>query len=245
MEEFDLVFILAVIFFASFVRSAFGFGESLIAVPLLALKLPIEIAVPLSVLVSITIAGVIVIQDWQKIHYRSAGWLVFFSALGIPIGLWLLTEGSEQLVKGGLGLIIILFSMYALSGRFNLKLKSDIKIWLFGCGFSSGILGGAYGLNGPPLVIYGALRQWSAQHFRATLQGYFLPASMLGMLGYWYKGLWVPEVTKLYLISLPFFLIAVFLGKKLNQQLSDQRFLNLIYAGLIVIGLILLFDALI
>ena len=39
-------------------------------------------------------------------------------------------------------------------------------------------------MNGPPLVIYGALRRWSPQHFRATLQGYFLPASLAGLGGY-------------------------------------------------------------
>jgi hypothetical protein len=38
---------------------------------------------------------------------------------------------------------------------------------------SAGVLGGAYGMNGPPLVIYGSLRGSSPQHFRATLQGYF------------------------------------------------------------------------
>ena len=57
-------------------------------------------------------------------------------------------------------------------------------MWLIGSGFCSGILGGAYGMNGPPLAVYGSLRRWSPQHFRATLQGYFLPASIIGMAGY-------------------------------------------------------------
>ena len=34
-------------------------------------------------------------------------------------------------------------------------------------------------MNGPPLAIYGSMRRWSAQHFRATLQGYFLPAEKI------------------------------------------------------------------
>jgi hypothetical protein len=38
-------------------------------------------------------------------------------------------------------------------------------------------------MNGPPLAIYGALRGWSTQQFRATLQGYFLVASMIAMAG--------------------------------------------------------------
>ena len=58
-------------------------------------------------------------------------------------------------------------------------------------------------MNGPPLVVYGTMRRWSPQHFRATLEGYFLPASLIGMAGYWAAGLWVPAVTHYYLWSLP------------------------------------------
>ena len=69
------VFILLVIFIATLIRSTFGFGESLIAVPLLILFIPIEIAVPLSVLLSITIAAVIVAQDRKQFILRvQNGW---------------------------------------------------------------------------------------------------------------------------------------------------------------------------
>lgn len=236
-------YILSVIFLATLARSALGFGESLIAVPLLALYLPLQTAVPVSVLMSITVAAIVVIQDWKQIHIKSAGGLVFFTFLGIPIGLWLLTTANESLVKTGLGFLIILFSFYSLWGKKSLVLKSDSLVWLSGCGLLAGILGGAYGLNGPPLVAYGAMRRWSAQHFRATLQGYFLPASLLGMAGYWYKGLWTPEVTHYYLISLPAMLPAVFIGRYLNRKMEGQRFFNYLFSGLAAIGLLLLVQA--
>ena len=41
-----ILYILLIIFIAILVRSTFGFGESLIAVPLLIFFIPIEIAVP-------------------------------------------------------------------------------------------------------------------------------------------------------------------------------------------------------
>src|SRR3954468_1913367 len=83
--------VLLVIFLATLVRSAFGFGEALIAVPLLALWIPVEIAAPLAVLVSITIAAVVVVQDWKSIHLRSTTWLVAATLLGIPLGILMLT----------------------------------------------------------------------------------------------------------------------------------------------------------
>src|SRR5699024_8032774 len=130
---------------------------------------------------SIVIALIIIIQDHKKIHYQSAKWLVIYAILGIPIGLLILIYGHETLVKIILGLLIIIYSFYSL---FNKKIKTrkqeNNKLLLFICGFLSGVFGGAYGLNGPPLVVYGNLRNWTAKRFRATLQAYFLPASLIG-----------------------------------------------------------------
>lgn len=242
--ELTTLYILLIIFVATLVRSTFGFGESLIAVPLLIFFIPIEIAVPLSVLVSIVIAAVVVVQDKKQIHFYSAKWLIIFALIGIPIGLYLLIYGNENLIKSILGAIIILYSTYSLLSKRAFKLKTDNKAWLFICGFLSGVLGGAYGINGPPLIIYGNMRNWSARHFRATLQAYFLVASTIGMIGYWYKGLWNSTVTYYFLISLPVVLPTIFLGRYLNNQLENKSFINYVYVGLIGIGVVLLGQAL-
>jgi uncharacterized protein len=235
--------VLLVVFFASLIRSTFGFGEGLIAVPLLALIIPIEIAAPVAVLLSITIAAIVVVQDWQRVHLHATGWLLAPTFLGIPLGIVLLTSVHQHLVKGGLAILIVAFSLYFLSGKSAPELPADSRGWLLGCGFLAGVLGGAYGMNGPPLVIYGAMRRWSPQHFRATLQGYFLPASVVAMLGYWFAGLWVPAVTHYYLISLIVTLPAIFLGRFLNHRLNGDIFLKFVYAGLVCVGIVLLVQA--
>ncbi len=230
--------VLAVLFLATLIRSAFGFGEALVAVPLLALLIPVEVAAPLAVLVSIIVAGIVVVQDWHKIHRRSAGPLILSTFCGIPLGLWLLTAVGEPIVKAVLALVIIGFSVYCLSRRRPPALADDRWAWLFG--FLAGILGGAFGMNGPPLVIYGTLRHWSPEHFRATLQGYFFPASLAGLAGYWLVGLWVPAVTRCYLLSLPLIVAATLLGRIINRRLKGSLFLTLVHLGLIAVGVILL-----
>jgi uncharacterized membrane protein YfcA len=215
----------------------------LVAVPLLAFWIPLPVAAPLAVLVSITVAGIVVVQDWNKIHLRSASWLVFSSLLGIPLGLLLLTNSHQRGVKAVLALIIIAFAVYSLIGRAPLALNEDHRGWLLGCGFFAGILGGAYGMNGPPLAVYGAMRRWTAQHFRATLQGYFLPASVIGMVGYWLAGLWTSTVTRYYLLALPVTFLGVYLGRVVNHRLHGQTFFKYLYIGLAVIGALLLAQA--
>ena len=88
--------VIFIVFIATLIRSAFGFGEALVAVPLLAFCIPLEVAAPLAVLVSITIAGIVVVQDWKKIHLRSTAWLVLSTLLGIPLGLLLLTSSHQS-----------------------------------------------------------------------------------------------------------------------------------------------------
>jgi uncharacterized protein len=239
-----LSYVLLIIFVATLIRSTFGFGEGLIAVPLLALFIPITIAAPLAVLLSITIGGIVVLQDWRKIHLQSAIWLIGATIFGIPIGLLLLTSSHPAAVKVVLALIIIAFSVYSLVGSQRMVLHHDHTGLLLACGFTAGILGGAYGMNGPPLAVYGAMRQWSAQHFRATLQAYFLPASLIGFAGYWLTGLWVPAVTHYYLLSLPVAVPAIFFGRFLNHRIGREGFVKYVYFGLVAVGLLLLLETL-
>ena len=98
-------------------------------------------------------------------------------------------------------------------------------------------------MNGPPLVVYGALRRWSPEHFRATLQGYFLPASLIGMIGYWAAGLWTPSVSRYYLLSLPGVLVAIALGRVVNRRFDSRRFLIYVHASLLASGAGLLLQA--
>jgi uncharacterized membrane protein YfcA len=241
LADWAILQVLAVIFLATLIRSAFGFGEALVAVPLLALLIPVEEAAPLAVLLSITVAGVIVVQDWHKVHVQSAWLLILSTLFGVPLGLLLLTMVEEAVVKAILAIVIIVFSLYCLISGKQFELKNDRLAWLFG--FGAGVLGGAYGMNGPPLVIYGALRRWSPEHFRATLQGYFLPASFVVMCGYWLAGLWVDAVTCYYLMSLPVALAAVLLGRVINQRLHGQAFILYVHVGLIGIGTVLLIQS--
>ena len=229
------------LFVAALIRSALGFGEALVAVPLLALIIPIQLAAPLAVLISITVAAVVLAQDWRQVHIRSAASLLVATLLGAPAGLLLLTRVPGPAVKAVLALVIIAFSSYSLIAPKRPELNHDRWAWLFGLG--AGVLGGAYGINGPPLVIYGALRGWSPQHLRATLQGYFLPASTVVMCGYWIAGLWTPEVTRYYLLALPAVVAAIFLGRAVNQRLHGRAYLAYVYLGLIAAGAALLLQA--
>jgi uncharacterized membrane protein YfcA len=219
-----LAAVIVIVFVATLVWSTFGFGEGLVAVPLLVLVIPVTVEVPVATLLSIAVAGVILLQDWRKVHVGSAWRLLIPTLAGIPIGLLGLTILPDGVVKIALAAVIIAFSTYCLFSLRQLHLDNDRWAGVFG--FAAGLTGGAYGMNGPPLLVYGTLRRWTPEHFRATLQGYFLPASILGMIGYWVAGLWVPDVTRYFLYSLPVAALAVFLGRAINRQMHFEVFIR-------------------
>jgi uncharacterized membrane protein YfcA len=175
------------------------------------------------------------------VDFPSAGWLLVSTLFGIPAGLLLLKTVPEAGVKAILGVIIIAFSVHSFRRHHHYMLKDDRLAWLFG--LQAGVLGGAYGMNGPPLAIYGSLRRWSPEDFRATLQAYFLPASLAGMGGYWLAGLWTPAVNHFYLGSLPAVIVATVCGRIIGNRLKPDRFTLYVYAGLTVIGAVLLFQS--
>jgi uncharacterized membrane protein YfcA len=234
--------VVGVVFLATLVRSTFGFGEALVSVPLLAMLIPVRVAVPLATLLSVTVAGLILARDWRHVHARSAWWLVLPTLPGIPLGLFVLTEARPPAVKAAMAVVIVAFSGYCLAGRRKPRLGDDRFAWAFGLG--AGVLGGAYGMNGPPLVVYATLRGWTPEHFRATLQGYFLPASAAGLCGFWAAGLWVPEVTRYYLWSLAPAAVAVAAGRAANRRIHPEAFVRFVHVGLIGIAALLLAQSL-
>jgi uncharacterized membrane protein YobD (UPF0266 family) len=75
------------------------------------------------------------------------------------------------------------------------------------------------------------------------LQGYFFPVSLVGLVGYRALGLWGPEVTRYFLLSLPVVAVAILLGRAINERMKDDGFFRSVYLGLIVIGVVLLVQA--
>ncbi len=224
-------------------RATFGFGDALIAMPLVAMLAGIKTATPLIAIIGLIISSFIIIRDYRKIQFRSIYLLIIFSILGIPIGLLYLKETNEDVVKLILATILILFSLYKIFNPGLLKIKSGRFSFIFG--LIAGVLGGAYNTNGPPIIIYGTLRGWPPQKFRAILQGVFTPTNIFIVLGHGAAGLWTPDVFVLLLYSLPGVILAIIAGNKLNKVIPKEKFSVFVYYFLIVIGVILILNTLI
>ncbi|MEE8389744.1 MAG: sulfite exporter TauE/SafE family protein [Anaerolineae bacterium] len=234
--------VVAIIFVSTLTRSMLGFGDALIAMPLLVVTIGVKTSTPLVALMGFTIAVTILFRNWRDVDIKAAWRLIVSALVGIPVGIMLLRDAPEQIVNVILGLVLILFGLYNLITPRLPTLQWQGFAYIFG--FVSGILGGAYNTNGPPIVIYSALRRWPPERFRATLQGYFFSSGILLLLGHGLAGSLTREVLGLYGYSLPFILLAIFLGGKLNKAIPSSRFERFVHVFLVLIGVYLFFKLL-
>ena len=190
-----------------------------------------------------TIAAIILLRNWRVADLNATWRLVLSSCFGIPVGLFLLKDVPEDLMKVFLGIVVILFSLYNLANR-HLKIidlrrvgGGSMLAYLFG--FVAGVLGAAYNTSGVVITVYATLRDWAPDRFRSTLQSYFVFTGLLILAGHGLAGLWTPEVLKFYVTAVPLILVAIFLGGKLHRFIPQGQFDGYVNVGLLIMGLLL------
>ena len=240
-HPYPLIF--AILFISTFIHSTLGFGQALIAMPLLAMVVELKTATPLVAFVLMTIAAVILLKNWRVVDLNAAWRLVLSSCLGIPVGLFILKGVPEGLMKLFLGILVILFSLYNIANR-HLKIINPHRIgagspltYLFG--FVAGVLGAAYNTSGVVITIYATLRGWPPDRFRSTLQSYFVFTGLLILASHGLAGLWTPDMFRLYVTALPLVLAGIFLGGKLNRFIPQGQFDGYVNMGLLMMGCLL------
>ena len=115
MAPVTLTFLaILVLFLSTLTRSTFGFGDALIAMPLLTLIIWVQTATPLVAFISTTIAVIITWGNWRNIDMKSAKRLIISSFVGIPFGLLILKSAPDRIITAVLGLLLISFGLYSL-----------------------------------------------------------------------------------------------------------------------------------
>jgi len=96
-----------ILFICTFIRSAVGFGDALLAMPLLGMVMSLKIASPVVAFVGFIISLMILLFDRKVVDFKSTWRLIVATIAGVPFGLWLLNHVPEHIVKWVLGITLI------------------------------------------------------------------------------------------------------------------------------------------
>ena len=110
----SLIIVVVILFVAELVRSSIGFGNALVAMPLLVLVMDLRLATPLVALVSMTAAVVILGSSLRDVRFSDAWRLNLGALAGVPLGVLVLNKVPQQLGVGIIALLIIGYGGYSL-----------------------------------------------------------------------------------------------------------------------------------
>lgn len=228
----------SIIFLAALLQTTSGFGFALLAMPLVALVIGVKAAAPLVAVVGFSLYSVNLIRYRRSFQRRIVLPLAVAAALGVPLGVWALSNLDEELVKSVLGVVLIAYALYGAWKPRTAPLRSEL--WAYPAGFLAGCLGGAFNTPGPPVIIYGNLKQWPRDLFRSTLQALFLFSSSLVIVSHVAAGNLTRALLPTYLPLVPALLLGVWVGSLVDRRLNQQRFHTLVIVLLVVTGVLLL-----
>ncbi|HCC6045264.1 TPA: sulfite exporter TauE/SafE family protein, partial [Escherichia coli] len=242
LETNVVCIVIALMFLYTFVGICAGFGGGLTTMPLVTLMLPVKMATPLSVIVGTATALYATWLSRKETDWRSAMVLIIFSFLGIPVGLYALSYLPDHFMKVGLGGFLILYSFYSM---FIPRLPIYDRSWIAApIGAVAGALGAAFSTNGPPMVIYGMLRNLGPAAFRGTLNAFFTANNIAVIGGLATSGILTVSIFKLVLFCIPTMILGSLVGQYVHKRISVKVFRVMVFLLLIASGSMLIKGAL-
>jgi uncharacterized protein len=167
---------------------------------------------------------------WQKIAPFIIGGMI-----GVPIGTMLLTYMNPAYLRGGVGVLLVIYGIWGLAQP-ALEPVPDKVSADAGIGFANGVLAGLTGLPGFIITVWCQLRGWSKDVQRAVFQPVMLAAIVVNLISLGIVGAITVDILKLYLLGLPAMVAGMWAGFKLYGKLDDAAFRKVILVLLLFAG---------
>ena len=174
----------------------------------------------------------------HSLNWRNIAPFIVGGTIGVPLGTMLLTYIDPAYMRSGIGLLLIVYSIYGLAQP-GLKPVPAGVVADTGVGFLNGVLCGLTGLPGFIITVWCQLRGWTKDVQRAVFQPVMLAAIVVTAISLSFTGTITAETVNLYFLGLPALLAGLWLGFKLYGKLDDAAFRKVILLLLFVSGLAL------
>jgi len=207
---------------AAIVRGYSGFGFSLLVITSLSLLMPPATFIPSIFMLEIAASIHMLPGIWRDIHWRSLSPLIIGCAIGTPLGVWLLANLPAPPMQIALA-IFVLFATCLLWRGFVLKtMPGPLAAGAVGAG--SGLANGAFGIGGPPAILFYFASPAGNEAGRASLIAYFLMTDLIGLAFLSRQALITWNTLYLALIFLPTLILGVWLGARGFKNADPSTF---------------------
>lgn len=238
----NIVYIILLAAGASFVQRTIGFGFGIFIMTALPFLMPsYGEAVTLSGLLSLTSAIIVMIKylrfvTWKRLLPIVASFIVFST-----IAICLLDKIEGRAMRITLGIVLIILSLYF--SFFKSRIQKFIRPtrgWQLGTGAASGVMGGLFGMHGPPVVLYLIVSEPSKDHYMGMIQTYAVLTNITMLAVRAYNGYVTHAVGTAYLYGIIGLAIVVIAGNRAYKHIPNRLFTYIVYIYIGISGLIIL-----
>lgn len=237
LEIADIALLISGAFLAGVVTGLTGFGTALTAMAFWLYATTPVLAAPLVAFCSLSSHLFTVRKIWPHMDVRAALPFLVGSVFGIPVGVWLLTQLSPEVFRLAMGVLLIVYPLFALAGRTARAIESPGRTAEAGIGLVAGVCGGFAGISGPVLVVWSQLCRWSQQKARGVLQLINMTILSMAIVAFAARDLVTGELLILVALCVPATLCGSWIGLRFYECIDQDGFRRVVLILLMVSGL--------
>jgi uncharacterized protein len=237
MEHLPLAYAILCIFLAAIVRGFSGFGFSLLSISALSLVYtPAEI-VPSIFMLELAASLNLLPSIWKDIHWTSLGPLILGCFIATPVGVWFLANAPVVPMQIALSVFVLVATALLWWGFALKSMPGTMGSTLAGA--ASGLSNGAFGIGGPPVILFYFASPAGAVAGRASLTAFFLATDVIGLANQSVHGLVTWDVAWRALVYLPPLLAGVWIGARSFKGTDPEVFRKVVLVLLAVLAVMI------
>ncbi|WP_243547050.1 sulfite exporter TauE/SafE family protein [Pseudodesulfovibrio tunisiensis] len=235
MSEYILFFFAW--FVAAVINNIAGFGAALMAMPLVAYAIPLDIAVPSSTLLVLALSCQMGWSYRKHIQKAALQYICIGGIAGVAVGISVLQSVGNESLKLAMGLLLIAYALFSICWPAGLRKAHAINPrWGIVAGFASTVLGALFGFNGPPLAVFVSLTGWPKETVKGVLGVCFLLTGTLILTGQLIAGIHSLQTVTYFAVGCPAVLLGGGVGILLSRFIGQVAYQRILLILILVAG---------
>ncbi len=239
IQEISLI---TVIVIASFIGSIVGFGGTILAMPVMVHIVSLDVARPLLMICNIVQPIYLAISQRKYVNWKELRTIIIVSGFGIPVGIWLYTILSSDILMMALGFIMIYGGVTGILTLRNIPVSVTSRPALYGVLVLAGVFQGALLAGGSLYAMYASATIKEKLEFRATLSILWVAFYIFIITQGTISGVLQADSWRLGLIATPFLLATVGISTIVAKKISQRTFAYFVNILLFIGGIITVFN---
>lgn len=230
-----------VVFLAAIVRGFSGFGFSLLTITALSLFYPPAEIIPTIFMLELAASANLLPGIWKDIHWKSLGPLIVGCLIATPFGVWALAHFAPAPMQIALSIFVLIATALMWRGFALKTMPGPLASTMAGA--ASGLSNGAFGIGGPPVILFYFASPAGNLAGRASLVAFFLATDVIGLTNQSVHGLITWDGFLRALMFLPALLLGVWVGARSFKGTDPETFRKYVLAILALLSLVIMVKA--